>query len=152
MLFEEKAITNQILSQVISIITSFLKICYICIMEVSNDWFGNNELCNKEEFFIYACVINSLGHFEHTEQANTPEHRHPQWWHHFSMCQNNFTNTSNHNKAVKAVEEWNKITLRKKNQHISQLICISKIHHKLLHMKELTSKFCSTKIYSLQMV
>lgn len=60
------------------------------------------------------------GHFEDSQEAHTPEHRHPQGRHELQFHQDGFGDAPTHHKAIKAVEEGDKVSLEAQAVHLHQ--------------------------------
>lgn len=63
-------------------------------------------------------ILHWPGDLEDPQQSDTAEHRNPKRRHDFQLDQNSFSYSSAHNKAVKAVEEGNKIGLEPETVHL----------------------------------
>lgn len=65
-------------------------------------------------------AVSLPGHFEDPQEAHTPEHRDPQGRHELQFHQNGFSDPSTHHKAIKAVEEGDKVSLEAQAVHLHQ--------------------------------
>lgn len=76
---------------------------------------GGNSQANT------STVPTSLpGHFEDPQEAHTPEHRDPQRRHELQLHQDGFSDPPTHHKAIKPVEERDKICLEAQAVHLHQ--------------------------------
>lgn len=53
-----------------------------------------------------------LGHFEDAKKTDASEDGNTQRWYHFRVCEHNLEYATHHYKAIKAVEQGDKITLQ----------------------------------------
>lgn len=60
------------------------------------------------------------GHFEDPQEAHTPEHRDPQGRHELQFHQDGFRDPPTYHKAIKAVEEGDKVSLEAQAVHLHQ--------------------------------